>query len=158
MVGTHLREGHPEPIHGAVQLVQGNVFDAVYMEIVLPFFRRPVASRAEEPVYDSEENSPLDGERESRRREQFFQNGRNPEILPEPFEYKGRSQRAGAVGLERSCAVGIESLDRGSVLQEGTGEGIKLAGGYEVVGVAESCDDSLPDRFAFARILDNLQI
>jgi len=92
MVGTHLSEGLPEPIHGAVQLVQGDVFDAVDMEIFLPFLRRPVAAGAEETVYDGEEHGPLDGERETRIGEHFFKDGRNPEILPKLFKYESRTQ------------------------------------------------------------------
>jgi len=62
------------------------------------------------------------------------------------------------VCLERSGAVGIESADSGCVSEHGTGQGIKLAGRDELVGVAERRDDPLPDRFPFARVLDNLQI
>ena len=44
MVRAHLSQGLTEPIHGTVQLVKGDILDAVDAEIVLPFFRRPIAA------------------------------------------------------------------------------------------------------------------
>jgi hypothetical protein len=42
--------------------------------------------------------------------------------------------------------------------EHGTGQGIELAGSDKLVSVAERRDDPLPDRFPFARVLENLQI
>ncbi|MDE0522103.1 MAG: hypothetical protein OXH79_09140 [Boseongicola sp.] len=145
-----------EPAHRAVHVMQVQPVDALDGLVASPAHRAAVRSGDRQPVEHGHERRPLDVEPVPAADEQRPDRVPAPGLPPQPLEDQGRADggdpgvrlRAGALGKDHQ-ALGEAGA--------GTQEPVDGAAGGEPVEPAERGDDRLPDPFALAAVLDDLE-
>ena len=138
--------------------MQWQLVAAVDEIIRLPLVRGPVAARGEQPMQHRQEHGPLHGKLEPPRFEHLFEHLPATALFPEPFEDQGRAEAADA--NDRQAAALMLGEQQHLVGEAGTGtqESIELAGGLELLELAQGGEHLLAAASRFPAVFDDLEV
>ena len=132
-----------QPGHGAIEMMEPEIIDAVDTVILAPVLAGAVRARHHEAMQHSQEHRALDRELEPAPGQQILHHGAATALLPQPFEQQ-RGADAPTRHL-RHAGVLDQRQDHRALRQSGgrARQAIEIAGGLDRFLAAEIADDAL---------------
>ena len=153
-----LRQLLAQPAHGAIEMVEMQIVDAVDAVVVAPMLAGAVRARHHEAVQHGQEHRALDRELEAASEQQTLHHGAATAVLPQPLEQQWRAD-APARDVGRA-AVLDQRQDHRALRQAGgrARQAIEIAAGLDLFLAAEIADDALLGLAVLANGLDQIQV
>ncbi len=153
-----LRQLFAQPAHGAIEMMELQLIDAVDAVIVAPMLAGAVGTRHHEAMQHRQEHCTLDRELEPAPGQELLNHGAATALLPQPFE-----QKCGAdapTRQVRNAAVLDQRQDHRALRQSGrrARQAIEIAAGLDHFLAAEIADDALLGLAVLANGLDQIQV